>query len=50
LPIWHADRRGTSIFASNAYIQANPEVIKIYCSQLEGLGFAIDNPEKLTVS
>jgi NitT/TauT family transport system substrate-binding protein len=37
----------TSIFASNAYIQANPEVIKKFiAASLKGWSFAIDNPEK----
>ncbi|MBC7707008.1 MAG: ABC transporter substrate-binding protein, partial [Rhodoferax sp.] len=37
----------TSIFASNAYIQANPDVLKKFiAASLKGWSFAIDNPEK----
>ena len=37
----------TSIFASNAYIQANPDVLKKFiAASLKGWSFALDNPEK----
>jgi NitT/TauT family transport system substrate-binding protein len=37
----------TSIFANEAYIKDNPEVVKKFiAASLKGWGFAIDNPEK----
>jgi NitT/TauT family transport system substrate-binding protein len=37
----------TSIFANNAYIQANPDVLKKFiAASLKGWSFALDNPEK----
>lgn len=37
----------TSIFASNAYIKENPDVVrKFIAASLKGWGFALDNPEK----
>lgn len=37
----------TSIFASNAYLKDNPEVVrKFVAASLKGWSFAIDNPEK----
>jgi NitT/TauT family transport system substrate-binding protein len=37
----------TSIFASNAYLKENPEVVKKFiAASLKGWSFALDNPEK----
>jgi NitT/TauT family transport system substrate-binding protein len=37
----------TSIFASNAYLKDNPEVVKKFiAASLKGWSFALDNPEK----
>ena len=37
----------TSIFASNAYLKENPEIVKKFiAASLKGWSFALDNPEK----
>lgn len=41
----------TSIFASNAYIKDNPDVVKKFiAASLKGWGFALDNPAKAVKS